>query len=364
MGCCQPTESIPYDYSSESTVKPFNLSSSRILCNNKNNYITSLRVTHQNLFPNNHKSPKKEMIHRVFQTPKQKKSKVLNWNPSKTNFKIILAAYQNEELKLLFDYIINEQSFEKDWLFIEHKWASYPQNLGGLACVFIVNILTSYLNEEINRDLLKETEDVLTMLINDNKLIRILEYFLEKNLDQNFTQREQEFLMISLILEFRISFNEIFFKIILKLLIKYIIAFNIESKNQKIETVLIIFDILRKVHEKSDLIPFLFMENGLIISRTIWFVYAISLEIYSFEDQLIIWFRILNFIDEISTKKDLRLYDVILMFKQCNLKDILFKMQEKINFGIQKIDKSNDNIKLFERNLLKYIGFLTLGILF
>ena len=215
MGCCQPAEFISYDYSSDNVLKSYHLSSSRIPY--KNNYRTSLNVTPQNHHEtsqnaslNNFKSPKRVIHPKDFQTPTQKKSKTSNWNSSEINFKNILAAYRNEDLEFLFEYVSNKQSFEKDWLLIEHKWASLPRNLGDLSCALISNILTSYLNEQINIDLLKEIENVLSRLLNNNKLNKIMEYLLEKQSEPEFDEREYEFLMLSMLLEFRISFHENF----------------------------------------------------------------------------------------------------------------------------------------------------------
>ena len=359
MGCCQPAELINYDYSKEDVLKSYNLTSSTHYKKNNFKNTESPRKSNDKVHITTFfQSPnRREVTFKDFQTPTERKSKNDYWSIEEIDLKNLINAYKNEDLRFLFTYVRSDKKLEENMVIFEHKWAKTPKSLGSLTCGMISSILTSYLNEEVNLELFEEVKRTLIEILEEGFLMNILQYFKLEMDNKKFDKFDYGLQMVSVMLDFFDKFNEKDLQKFIILLIDYMLAFNIGFKDRKIETILVILDIFRKIHEKTNLVCELW-EHGLILLRTLWFVYEISKELYIYDDQLVIWFRILNFIDETSKREDKRLLNIELKFQQGNIKDLLMKFNQKI---IAETEKNIDPLKKqqrFDVDLLEYIKYL------
>ena len=342
MGCCQPAEqwNYSYDYPTEAVLKSYNQT-------------TSISPHYQRKTPENintsYNSPKKPLIFKEFQTPTQKNS---NFNED-IELKRLKIAYNNEDLKALFSYVRSERLFEEISIEIKHKWVDFPRNLGVLSCIFIINILNSYINEEINKELFEEIKGNLKKICEEDEgFMGILLYFKGEIDGKRLEKLEAGFLMIFFILEFLEEFEEKTEEFLVKICLEYVNLFNLGFENRKIEVILVIFDILRRIHVKNDKLWGVIYENGLKIIRSLWFIYEISDKLYIFDEKVVIWFRILNFLDEMSKKDERRIVEIVKKFEQGNIKDLLKKFGEGLEGDKGKVSK-------FEENLKNYLEFLS-----
>jgi len=361
MGCCQPIEQITYDYSSEAVLKSYHLNSSP---HYRESSIKSPHNANNPFIDTTFKSPKKEIRLIEFQTPTERNTRKRQWTSEEIDMKNLILAFKNEDLKYLFGYIENEDFIEEIVCNIEHKWASYPKTIGNLACVLICNILNSYLNEEINSELLKEIKNTIENILQEQSFFGVLGFFKGQIDRKRFFTLEHGFLMINSLLGFLGEDHNKEMDFLMKVLIEFIIAFNGGFKGRKIEMALLIFDIFLKIHEKN-MFSSQILDNSLNILRTSWLVFEISIELYSFDEQLFIWFRISNFLDEISKKHEKRLKNIEFQFKEGNIKDLLISMKSRLlteRAKFEKIKESQAKIMKFLMNLLEYIVFLILDL--
>ncbi len=343
MGCCQPAEqwNYIYDYPSEAALKSYHP-----------NHTTSPH--YQRKSPENintsYKSPPKSIIFKEFQTPTTQKSQ----NYEEIEVKRLLEAYNNEDLKTLFTYVKSHRLFEEIRVEIKHKWVSFPRTLGVLSCIFITNILNSYINEEINEELLEITKrNMKEICEKDEGFIKILLYFKGEIEGKRFYKLESGFLMICFIVEFLEEFEGKTLEFLVKICIEYVNLFNLGFENRKIEVILVIFDIYQRIHAKSELWRFIW-ENGLKIVRSLWYIYEISDKSYLFDEKVVIWFRMVNFIDEISKNNEKRIEEIVKKFEEGNIRDLLKKLVE----GLEKDSKKK--MTKFDENLKEYIEVLSL----
>lgn len=131
-------------------------------------------------------------------------------------------------------------------------------------------------------------------------------------------------------------------------------------KDRKVETLLVVYDILRKTYsKKNDPNSSLIFQNGLLISKTFILVYEISKEMYSMKEQIFFWFRMINFLDEISMNEaGNRVEIIVFKFFQGKLDEILKEMKYKLEKILTEEKKDLNNDLVFEKNLLEYINFL------
>lgn len=364
MGCCQPAEfnGYSYEYPSDKVLQ----SNTLILPPNPHYISHAFRssLSPKNKFPDKvskiqtslYKSPKKLLTFKDFQTPKERKTRVNDWNFEEVELHNLYTAYQNEDLSFLFTLIKNDRLFKQEFFQIEHSWAQFPQTIGQLACVLISNVLESYLNEQINEMLLKELEKSLQEFANENIFLDFFVYLQEELKEKRCYKLEHAFLMISLVLEFISKFSLKDHDVLLQILIEYFAAFSLGGfKERKAETLLLVLDILRKLHKKNNAFYSLLGENMQLIARTLWFLFENTKEMYSYDEQTTIWFRLVNFIEEISKKDDgARIKELITRFSQNNLQDLLKMMRESLGFSLT--EEKNPS-KQFGKKLLDYIVF-------
>lgn len=367
MGCCQPAEfnGYSYEYPSDKVLQ----SNTLILPPNPHYISHTLRssLSPKNKLPDKvtkiqtalYKSPKKVLTFKDFQTPKERKTRINDWNFEEIELHNLYTAYQNEDLSFLFTLIKNERLFKQEFFQIEHSWAQFPQTIGQLACILISNVLESYLNEQINEMLLKELDKSLQEFANDNIFLDFFCYLQEELKEKRCYKLEHAFLMISLVLEFIGKFSLKEHDILLQILLEYMAAFNLGGfKERKAETLLLTLDILRKLHKKNNAFCSVLCENTQLISRTVWFLFENTKEMYSYDEQTVIWFRIVNFIEEITKKDDgARIKELITAFSQNNLRDLLKLMRETLVFCLNKGKFEKDTDKDFGKNVLDYIDF-------
>jgi len=211
---------------------------------------------------------------------------------------------------------------------------------------------------------LKEIKNTIENILQEQSFFGVLGFFKGQIDRKRFFTLEHGFLMINSLLGFLGEDHNKEMDFLMKVLIEFIIAFNGGFKGRKIEMALLIFDIFLKIHEKN-MFSSQILDNSLNILRTSWLVFEISIELYSFDEQLFIWFRISNFLDEISKKHEKRLKNIEFQFKEGNIKDLLISMKSRLlteRAKFEKIKESQAKIMKFLMNLLEYIVFLILDL--
>lgn len=363
MGCCQPADfngSYSYDYHTEKM-----LISKQITFPKSPHYdLNSVRKTASPKSRKNldflYKSPHREIFTKDFQTPKERKTRGKNWYDEEMELNNLLMAFQNEDFSFLFSFVKSERALKESFMNIAHIWAPIPETLGQLACVMIGNILTNYLDEDINEILLGQLNYTLEKLENDNVFLDLL-YFLEIEIREKKNYKlDHAFLMISILLEFLKGLSLKECEILILILLEFLTAFSLGFKDRKVETLLVVYDILRKTYsKKNDPNSAIIFQNGLLISKTFILVYEISKEMYSLKEQIFFWFRLINFLDEISINDaGNRVEIIVFKFFQGKLDKILKEMKDKIEKILTEEKKDLNNDLAFEKNLLEYINFL------
>ena len=362
MGCCQPMEQISYDVSSEDVLKSYHLSSS---AHYRNSTIRSPIHGGPMLLETSLKTtpPKKdvrEMRLNEFQTPTERNNRYRQWNANEQEVNNLVLAFKNEDLKYLFEYVKNEDFVDETGLIIEHKWAVYPRTMGSLACALITSILGSYINEEVHPEVLNELRSVIITVFHEQSFIVLLSFFREMIDKKRFFLLEHGFLMINSLLVFY-EVNPKDSEFLIKMLVDFLLVFNSGFKERKVEMGLLTLETLQKIHEHNK--PSVqISEHGLSIVKTFWLIYDISIELYTFDEQLIIWFRLLNFLDEVSKNKGKRIQEYIEKFKMGNIKDLLISIKMRITQENSKVKEMQPKNRKFEPNLLEYLSVLFLDL--